>query len=1395
MTSRALSIRGTTACGNGRPHTEDAPTPFAPQDDAIPCSSYYPRCGDGDGGEHRDGRGATRVGTRVRNKGSRASFKLRHAGQRFVSTIRENMRNVSDTARSYKAVTDQHAHNTCSRGKGKERFSSGARTTSDENDQQGLRDIGKRGWCERLGGVCWKGGSGLNGQKGSGRDAEDEAGVDDGDTLSPSRDDDANDYAAAVSARPNACPPTRRPQDKDPRSPCADECELRDDHPGDEGGEDRWGKRDRERTDQPPTSSVRHDNRTFGQNIRRSRHVRSLCQTRFNTSFATVFTICNASQGHMSHLTPVHSYLEQFMCVPTCPTRAVLPRAGRRRYKNKSAGVCRQERRHPAQGGCCRQERGTPHRQVCSDGAPASGGPLEAGNSPGPDASGAPRTKPASGYAATEPAHSGGGCDARPDDASRSQHTLQRRGGEAHARIPEGAALGTDMCCNAFNALESSCDTGDLHDSICIYVGLNPRHGTSSLEHPRSITPALHMIDTRTSQARSSGFPAVRTRGNNRAFSGPRNAGGLRGGTRTSVYPRTREQRDRMVPYLSILDNGTVQPHSSAYVGDMCKRDLRDEWHPVNDTNGINSATKGGMETSSGVITVTPMATDHDTLEEDETPCWEGAAAIPVAVTIATLMGAVVATWRDWLKSQCASHDAAEQAASNQPVRDKGSRLLGGVGGRGPQKDAGKSDRDRRPVAWEARLVGGQRLSGPRPRRCKARDRRHRRRLIAVRAPLGDLGAGVAGEAMHSGGADSSVSADPSVHAGSTDKRRGATRGHYQRRAVLLAMLLISHGLTGSSPDGDGSSASGEVQLYEQSEPLTTTGLHCLDTTSVGAWRASGSRSCRSGAVGVAAVGQMHPRADPSTWTGLARWEPPAVGSPQRAAEAPRRSVAYDVDAWREEYLHEASNAASYDRDLNDAGIGLYDEGWKQPPDEQDQRPAEDAGPTTTCDGDLCGLAESDSTCGVGRGKARAHARADARKAVDAYGMDYAYAVMGREAPTDDSAVRYASAEVQLNEQSDPSPSTGLLCLDAASFGTWRAIACGGRRSGALSGAAVGQLHPRADPSPRTGLARWETPTVGLLQRAAVAQQTIAADNGSDMYARHRGGLKWTNGFRHPRARSTSDCARLAWDFADQPDQRRHDAPDGIHDDGHADLRLRCCLSPTAVTDSATLDDCRRDARDIIDQLTEDRPAVRGIAAQTALAERTGNSARPIVGWWTEATRIGEALNPGPVAVPNVAYRHPLRADESVISYPAPGKGCLFNVIAPGHARPRVSCDGEEAFRLVVETVNPTGWTALKRRLSSTDAHVLLAQETWVNQSAMAGASNWARRHGWRSIWSPAFTTAKGGTSAGVAIFARDFLGLHFPEADAHEIVPARAVMGVLEAPGRRPMRVFSCYL
>ncbi len=80
--------------------------------------------------------------------------------------------------------------------------------------------------------------------------------------------------------------------------------------------------------------------------------------------------------------------------------------------------------------------------------------------------------------------------------------------------------------------------------------------------------------------------------------------------------------------------------------------------------------------------------------------------------------------------------------------------------------------------------------------------------------------------------------------------------------------------------------ASVGVQLDDQYEPSSVTGLFCFDAAPIGERRATAGCGGQGGALGDAADGQMHPCADSPAGARLAHWEPPSVGSPRRAAEA-----------------------------------------------------------------------------------------------------------------------------------------------------------------------------------------------------------------------------------------------------------------------------------------------------------------------------------------------------------------------------------------------------------------------------------------------------------------------------------------------------------------------------
>ncbi len=154
-------------------------------------------------------------------------------------------------------------------------------------------------------------------------------------------------------------------------------------------------------------------------------------------------------------------------------------------------------------------------------------------------------------------------------------------------------------------------------------------------------------------------------------------------------------------------------------------------------------------------------------------------------------------------------------------------------------------------------------------------------------------------------------------------------------------------------------------------------------------------------------------------------------------------------------------------------------------------------------------------------------------------------------------------------------------------------------------------------------------------------------------------------------------------------------------------------------------------------------------------------------------------------------------AGASAVVYPQPHRDGFRDVLSPGfnHQERDRGTKVTEEFTLVVETANSTGWGPLKRRLLSTDADILLAQETWVLPNQKREASDWAARHGWESAWAPAQPGAGGGASGGVAVLARRGLGLRLPPVGSHIVEEARVVAAFCEPPGYRPILAVSAYL
>ncbi len=168
------------------------------------------------------------------------------------------------------------------------------------------------------------------------------------------------------------------------------------------------------------------------------------------------------------------------------------------------------------------------------------------------------------------------------------------------------------------------------------------------------------------------------------------------------------------------------------------------------------------------------------------------------------------------------------------------------------------------------------------------------------------------------------------------------------------------------------------------------------------------------------------------------------------------------------------------------------------------------------------------------------------------------------------------------------------------------------------------------------------------------------------------------------------------------------------------------------------------------------------------------------------ATRYGEADHPGPgrqtITVGPVEYPPP----DQVGAY-----GAMLELGAGGEAND----DGGRRYALKVDTTNATSWGAMRRYLRRTDADLVLAQEHHLGPEEVAAKSAWALRRGWHAIFAPAQRGDGQGWRAGVAIFARPFLGLAMPRTGGHVVIPHRAVAATVSPPGYRQLTVVSLYL
>jgi exonuclease III len=115
------------------------------------------------------------------------------------------------------------------------------------------------------------------------------------------------------------------------------------------------------------------------------------------------------------------------------------------------------------------------------------------------------------------------------------------------------------------------------------------------------------------------------------------------------------------------------------------------------------------------------------------------------------------------------------------------------------------------------------------------------------------------------------------------------------------------------------------------------------------------------------------------------------------------------------------------------------------------------------------------------------------------------------------------------------------------------------------------------------------------------------------------------------------------------------------------------------------------------------------------------------------------------------------------------------------------------SFGLRIVTANTSSWSTAQLFLAQTTAHVVCVQEHKLHgQEKIDEAYAWAAKLGWTSIWSQAVMTEKDGYSGGVAIFARNGVGLRQQDIDTS--TSHRVVAGILEAPSIPVMDIVSVY-
>ena len=120
--------------------------------------------------------------------------------------------------------------------------------------------------------------------------------------------------------------------------------------------------------------------------------------------------------------------------------------------------------------------------------------------------------------------------------------------------------------------------------------------------------------------------------------------------------------------------------------------------------------------------------------------------------------------------------------------------------------------------------------------------------------------------------------------------------------------------------------------------------------------------------------------------------------------------------------------------------------------------------------------------------------------------------------------------------------------------------------------------------------------------------------------------------------------------------------------------------------------------------------------------------------------------------------------------------------------------DIEQTYELTVETFNSTSWTTMERRLKTSTAGIILAQEVSTLPGQHAAHSRAALALGWHSIFACSVTGAANHAKAGVAIFAREEIGLRRDTIKLPEH-GGRLITALSRPPGWPTIRLVSAYL